>query len=304
MKKSYAFLLLSTLFIGWISSEKPVPNAEFPDELVKFTPYKNNPVFAGTGAATWDHKIRERGYILREGKEWYMWYTGYEDGKGTTKYLGYATSSDGFTWKRYANNPIHKTDWVEDMAVLKSGNTYYMFAEGKDDVAHLLTSTDRINWREQGPIDIRQTDGKPISKGPYGTPAIWKEGNVWYLFYERNDAAVWLATSRDLKTWTHVQDEPVLKMGPEKYDQFAVAANQIIRYKGFYYLYYHASAFKDWHEWSTNVAVSKDLVHWKKYDKNPIIADNTSSGILVQDGSQYRLYTMHPDVKIYLPTPK
>lgn len=304
MKKSYLVLLVSTLFIGWISSEKPVPNVEFPSEIIHFKPYKSNPVFAGTSSNTWDNKIRERGFILREGKDWFMWYTGYEAGKDKTKFLGYATSTDGFTWKRYENNPIHKTDWVEDMSVWKSGKTYYMFAEGKEDIAHLLTSTDRIHWQEQGPIVIQYTDGKPLTKGPFGTPAIWKDGNVWYLFYERNDAAVWLATSQDLKRWTNVQDEPVLKMGPETYDQFAVAANQIIRYKGLYYMYYHASAFKDWREWSTNVAVSNDLIHWKKYDKNPILGDNKSSGFLVNDGKQFRLYTMHPEVNVYLPAQK
>lgn len=304
MKKAFLILLSVPFLVSWMLSEKPAATTEFPAELTEFKPYANNPVFAGTGAATWDQKIRERGYILKEGKNWFMWYTGYQNGDDKTKYLGYATSADGLTWQRYENNPIHKANWVEDMAVIKVGKTYYMFAEGKDDIAHLLTSTDRINWQKQGPIDIRYTDGKPLSKGPYGTPAIWKEGNVWYLFYERNDAAVWLATSKDLKTWTNVQDEPVLKCGPTTYDQYAVAANQIIRHKGLYYMYYHASAFKDWREWSTNIAVSKDLIHWKKYDKNPIIGDNTSSGIVVPDGNKFRLYTMHPDVKVFLPSGK
>ena len=62
----------------------------------------------------------------------------------------------------------------------------------------------------------------------------------------------------------------MLRMGPEIYDQYAVAMDQVIKYKGFYYGYYHASAFKDWHEWSSDVAVSKDLMHWKKYPRNPI----------------------------------
>jgi 3-hydroxyisobutyrate dehydrogenase-like beta-hydroxyacid dehydrogenase len=48
--------------------------------------------------------------------------------------------------------------------------------------------------------------------------------------------------------------------------------NQVIKYKGLYYGYYHASAFKDWHEWSTNIAVSKDLIvfasgHPEAYEK-------------------------------------
>jgi hypothetical protein len=49
----------------------------FPAELVDFVPYEQNPVFKGTGADTWDNKIRERGYILKEDGIYKMWYTGY-----------------------------------------------------------------------------------------------------------------------------------------------------------------------------------------------------------------------------------
>ena len=67
-------------------------------------------------------------------------------------------------------------------------------------------------------LDIRPVDGSPITPGPRGPPSVWVENGGWYLFYERNDAALWLAKSSDLKTWTHVQDEPVLKCGPDAYD--------------------------------------------------------------------------------------
>jgi predicted GH43/DUF377 family glycosyl hydrolase len=255
-------------------------------------------VFAGTGGSGWDKQIRERGWIIRENNEWYLWYTGYTN-IDSIKYLGIATSHDGINWKRYNNNPIHNSSWVEDMCVIKSGSTYYMFAEGKGDTAHMLSSTDRIHWTEQGNLDIRLTNGNSISKGPYGTPTVLKEDGIWYLFYERDDLGIWLATSKDLKVWTNIQDEPVLRMGPETYDQYAVAMDQVIKYKGLYYGYYHASAFKDWHEWSSDVAVSKDLIHWKKYSRNPIVGNDKSSPVLVYDGRKYRLYTMHPEVNLY-----
>jgi hypothetical protein len=175
-----------------------------------------------------------------------------------------------------------------------------MFAEGEGDIAHMLVSTDRVHWQEKGNLDIRNVDGSSILKGAYGTPTVLKTKGVWHLFYERDDLGIWLATSKDLKTWTNVQDEPVIKMGPDAYDLFAVAMNQVIRYHGLYYGFYHASAFKDWHEWSTNIAVSSDLIHWKKYEKNPIIGNNQSSGIVLKDGKGFRLYTMHRKVNLYL----
>ncbi len=302
MQKSILFFLPAMCLIQCGTADRSTDNksGEFSTELVNFVPYKNNPVFSATGKATWDNQIRERGYILKENNEWYLWYTGYTD-INDTKYLGYATSSDGISWTRHQANPIYTGGWVEDMCVLKDNGTYYMFAEGRGDTAHWLTSNDRIHWTEKGNLDIRRGNGEPIEAGPYGTPTVMKEDGKWYLFYERNDSAIWLATSPDLKTWTNVQDEPVLDRGPENYDKYGVAMNQVIKYKGLYYGYYHATAFADWHEWSTNVAVSKDLIHWKKYQNNPIIDNNKSSGILVNDGKRYRLYTMHPEVNLYFP---
>ena len=121
-------------------------------------------MFKGTGSDTWDEKIRERGYILFEDSVYHMWYTGYRDQPNAEMHLGYATSADGITWKRYENNPIYDSGWMEDMMVIKDEGTYYMFAEGRDDIAHLLTSTDRIHWTEQGNLDIRYVNGEPLAK--------------------------------------------------------------------------------------------------------------------------------------------
>ena len=276
---------------------------DFPPEIVDFIPYQGNPLFAGTGTDTWDCKIRERGYILREGNTYHMWYTGYNDDRSDTKYLGYATSPDGLKWTRHPSNPIFDHSWVEDMFVVKHDSVYYMFAEGRNDIAHMMTSKDRVHWQDHGKLDIRYTTGEPLSPGPYGTPTIWVESKTWYLFYERDDLGIWLATSTDRKVWTNIQDEPVLSRGPESYDSKLVALDQVIKYKGRYYAYYHGigpgTGQQQWGSWTTSVAVSTDLVHWKKYPNNPIIIGN--SPILVHDGRQYRLYTMHPDVRVYFP---
>lgn len=281
-------------------AETVIP-VEFPTELIDFVPYEHNPVFAGGGADTWDKLIRERGYILRENGIYRMWYTGYNDSLSDARYLGYATSGDGLHWIRYPGNPLFSDSWVEDMQVIKHQGVYYMFAEGRNDIAHWMMSDDGIHWKNQGNLDIRNTSGAPLSPGPYGTPTVWIEDGRWYLFYERNDQGVWLAESADGRLWKNVQDDPVIAMGPEAYDKHGLAVNQIVKYKGRYYAYYHGTGFDPWRDWTTDVAMSTDLTHWKKYPGNPIVSGDKSSGILVNDGTQYRLYTMHPDVRVYFP---
>ena len=304
-------MLLLISVLGCRNRQKAVTESkndeDFPKEMVEFVPYEDNPVFEGTGLDTWDNQIRERGYILFEDSTYKMWYTGYKGEDTDPKYLGYATSTDGIHWVRYPGNPIFSDCWTEDMQVVIHDGKYYMFAEGKNDIPHLLTSDNGIHWKREGPLDIRYTNGEPLTPGPYGTPTVWIENGKWYLYYERNDEAIWLAVSTDHKVWTNVQDDPVIKVGPGKYDSEAVAVNQIVKYNGKYYAYYHGTDFADWlnnevkSTWSSNVAMSEDLVHWVKYPKNPIIGDNHSSPIMVYDGKQYRLYTMHAAVCVYYP---
>ena len=196
------------------------PQTAAPWPLVAWTPIPENPVFAGTGRDTWDRKIRERGYILvGDDGTYHLWYTGYAADRPPTMSLGHATSRDGIHWTRDPANPIFTGSWVEDVCVVQHDGAYFMFAEGKNDIAHLLTSPDGRKWTDTGSLDIRKTDGSPISPGPYGTPAAWFEDGTWYLFYERGDQGVWLATSKDRKVWTNVKDDPVIAMGPEPYDQ-------------------------------------------------------------------------------------
>ncbi len=292
-------VLLSVVGIGW--ADEP----EFPRELVSFEPTGAGPVFVAGGEGRWDVKIRERGFILREGPLWHMWFTGYDGTRPGLKMLGYASSRDGVRWTRHKSNPIYKAHWVEDMMVVKQGSVYFMFAEGRGDVAQLLVSSDGIGWTRRGPIDVRLTNGRTIPEGPYGTPTGYYENGTWYLFYERRDAGIWLATSTDMLIWTNVSDEAVLKPGPKLFDRDLVALNQVFRYKGRYFASYHGAARGEETPalWSSGLAVSDDLKSWTKYSGNPLRprVENKSSGVFVRDGSRFVFYTMHGAVHRHLP---
>ena len=291
-------LQVSSLF----SREKNHPPSLFPKELVQFEPVQEEPVFQAAGEGHWDAKIRERGWILKEKDQYRMWYTGYDGTRKGLKKMGYATSKDGISWKRAADKPIIDSPWVEDMMIVKHKEIYYMVAEGKGDQSQFWESKDGIKWKHNGAIVIHDTKGKPIAKGPYGTPTLWIENDVWYLFYERYDSGIWLAKSKDQKIWTNVQDDPVLKKGKTNYDSEMIALNQIIKYKGRYYAYYHGSGSKTKPRlWCPAVATSTDLIHWTKYENNPIRPpfENKSSGIIVPVGKDFRFYTMHGKVHLH-----
>ena len=109
-----------------------------------------------------------------------------------------------------------------------------------------------------------------------------------------------------MKVWTNISDEPVLQPGPESYDQLMIALNQVIPYRGRYYAVFHGSGTPQKPRfWATGIAVSDDLLHWKKFSGNPLlpIPANRSSGQLVPVNNGFWLYTMHDRVDVHLPAP-
>lgn len=298
-----AFVLCLGLGLVWGPASCSAQDL-FPLELTKFRPHPRNPVFTAAGEGTWEVKIRERGFILREGDLWRLWYTGYDGTRGHPVHLGYATSRDGIEWVRHPGNPLLAEQWIEDVCVVHEGDQWYLFAEGQNDVPHWFTSPDGVTWTRQGGLDVRLADGTPVPPGPLGTPTVIRTAAGWNLLYERQDAGIWLARSPDLRVWTNVRDEPVLARGPEPYDTQMLGLNQVIEHAGRFYAIYHGTRTPERPRlWTTNLAVSRDLVTWKKYPGNPLFseAENKSSGIWVHDGRQFRLYTTHEKIDLHLP---
>ena len=60
----------------------------FPAELVRFKAFEKNPVFTAQGKGHWDVEIRERGWILREGDTYHMWFTGYDGSPTGLRMIG------------------------------------------------------------------------------------------------------------------------------------------------------------------------------------------------------------------------
>jgi len=292
---------LQTQFATPLKIKVETAKAQFPEplavQLKNLRQENTQPLFQGQPNG-WDTAIRERGWIMYDVDHYKMWYTGYDGTREGKKMLGLATSKDGLKWERNAGNPIFTQHWVEDMSVVKHDGNYWMFAEGPKDVAHLLRSEDGITWQSLGPIDIRLTNGQPISSGPYGTPTALVIDQKWYLFYERHDQGIWVATSTDMKTWANVQDTPVMQPGLNGFDNQMMALNQVLPVADGFLAMLHGSGDQQTpRTWACTAAFSKDLIHWTGIGAAiTLLPANQSSGLIVQGPQDAWFYTVHGKV--------
>ena len=276
------------------------------DSLTEFltdaTFVADNPtaLFAGRPEA-WDVAHRERGWLLRDGDRLRLWYTGYDGTLEGLRRLGLADVNDG-EFRRVSDRPISPDGvWVEDVCVVRDGPTYHLFCEGRlgergGGWIHRLSSADGREWTHEGPIAIEAADGSPLPPGPTGTPVVVRHDEHWWLFYERFDAGIWVATSADLKTWTNASDQPVFRPSESGFDSELIAFNQIVRDGDRWVALYHGSDREAKPRlWACGAAASDDLMTWTRLSEAPFTrpAENLSSPSAIRIGGQWRLYTTH-----------
>ena len=96
-------------------------------------------------------------------------------------------------------------DGVENVMVFKTGDCWTMiYSEGlaKQHLAR-ATSTDLIEWKFDGPIEIPRQ--KWIAR-KYGAPFVWRDGDQWLMILmgtdEHDRTTFGLLTSSNGKSWT------------------------------------------------------------------------------------------------------
>lgn len=78
-------------------------------DCIIWTKYAGNPVLT-PNAGTWDHQGVGAPDVFFDGSDYHMWYTNTSTASRWQWRIGYATSSDGITWTKYAGNPILTPD--------------------------------------------------------------------------------------------------------------------------------------------------------------------------------------------------
>ena len=194
---------------------------------INFTKNSKNPLLTPV-SGTWESDFLWKCQVLMFGKDDFrMWYGGQSSGIGQ---VGYATSNDGISWKKYDKNPVitvgNSSEWdserAKNLRLIYEKDTsefkgLYYGGQDKKFAIGLTTSPDGINWIKyrNNPVLKPLPDSwedKHIS--PF---YLMKQDNLYVLFYEGkgkfNSWMIGIAYSRDLINWYRDPRNPIIVPG-------------------------------------------------------------------------------------------
>ena len=216
-----------------------------------------NPVLLPGPAGSWDGRYVYGQAVIKDGARYQMWYIGFDESMNSA--IGYATSTDGIAWNKYAHNPVLVTgssgSWdgwrIYDPTVVKVGGTYHMWYRG-----HSAAGAAAL---EHPTLPDLITTGSIVAIEHTAPPALITTGGT---------VAIGHATSPDGITWTKDPANPVLTPGPSgSWDSKAIYAPTAVNTGASYHLWYTAQDAAG----STAIgrATSPDGSTWTKDPANP-----------------------------------
>lgn len=265
---------------SWGSNE--IGLATSPDG-VAWTKYPGNPVLSGS-EGEWDEVGLIHVDVLKDGGLYKMWYCTVADSA-----IGYATSTNGVDWTKYADNPVLTADtgqWdeggVANPSVIKAGGVYTMWYEGMDvdgrnrriGCASSSSGTDWVKCSQNPVLDLG-TAGE-WDAWFTGDPDVVTDGNMHRIWYSGaatgwEDLRIGYATSTDGITWTKSPDNPVLGPGPEgSWDEGSVMVPNVLVESGSYQMWYTSNRQRGY-------ATSDNGITWTKSLSNPVLTPGTAT---------------------------
>ncbi|MDR0668826.1 MAG: hypothetical protein LBF95_01990 [Treponema sp.] len=190
---------------------------------------------------------------------------------------------------------------------------YFMLYTGFDGTGYqsaLAVSGDLLTWKHHGMVlkRLNQTgkwDGVSIAgtwilrdMDLWGNYELEKfESRYWMIYhsypgegYETGAAEMGLAWTEDenLLDW-HRLEEPIYSWrGGADWEKAGLYKACFFRHQDLFYMYYNAKNEESGWVEQTGLATSKDLLHWERYEGNPVLK--------VEDGSWRSLFVSDPNI--------
>lgn len=183
----------------------------------------------------WEDDIN-RPVVLRREDGYHLWYTGQAKGHSS---IGYATSSDGISWKRMSDRPVLTSEQAwEKVAVMcphvlwdaetKLFRMWYSGGEQNEPNAiGYATSPDGLRWTKHPANPIFAPDPKLAWEKHKVTACQVEHCGDWYVmfyigFRDEPHAQIGLARSHDgITNWQRHPANPIIRPGEDQWDHDA-----------------------------------------------------------------------------------
>lgn len=156
-------------------------------------------------AGSWDALSVGRPSALYDGELFRMWYDGRKDlpigapdktapkSDSSQRYVGYATSHDGFHWKRHGEQPVYNHDAGGIHVVARKG--FFIMVSESHAGTQCAISRDGVKWEDKGLLMERMDI--PVERHGHVTPFLLpdEDGSGATLFYGAASAPTWDANS-------------------------------------------------------------------------------------------------------------
>ena len=258
---------------------------------VNWTKHASNPVLDVGAQGEWDSQELEAPFVIKEGPTSYkMWYAG--RGPDDSWRIGYATSTGGINWTKYAGNPVLDLDtdtWnnvsVHGPSILYEDSLYKMWLHTVGDDGSGLapytayaTSPNGITWTLAitNPLFSRDPAHYWESNWVWG-PSVLHIGSdyqMWYSGADVSEGHTGYATAPDETTWTKYNGgaDPVLSGTGGEWDE-GTAWDPFVLYANGTYTMWYDNGYADFA--SIGIATSTDGVSWTKSLSNPVLTPGT-----------------------------
>lgn len=316
-------IMMTVVLIAILMSMRvPIVNSQVDQPVkVEVTTYEGNPILIKGEAGEWDSGFVFAGHVIYKDGTYHMFYTGGENFAVLTKprAVGYATSKDGLTWTKYANNPILKIDpsiskeGIPHAVPLVDGNTWSLYFN------------DRVELNESQFI-YRATASSPTGPWTIDKQPVLQIGGVrdWdrlidtftvlrtpdqYVLYYTNQAisGIGMATSPDGITWTKYNDPTTTKPPFANSDYVFTAAEPgawdsgaiipAILYTDHGWEMFYDGTSDGGKTWNLGFATSNDGISWNRFGDKPVMAapseyQSKLEGVLIVDNKYYIYHDM------------
>lgn len=299
MKNMVSLFLIIMLSYNCNKAEKKTSDRRAEKSWIK---NKNNPVLVREKGYSYDLYAISDCWVIYHEEKYKMWYTSGGVVLPDTVFhnsISYATSTDGVKWTKYKQNPVMdvgKTSWdslgVETVTVIidsaaANPERYKMWYAGQTFNDHRYEfgyaySPDGISWKKHLGQVLSVGNNKSWDNCFIEGPSVLKEGHTYKMWYAGYDCEVngqetdgkvniGYATSTDGINWTKYKGNPVLKTSKGEWDEVYVQDPHVVKYRGYYHMWFGGVNKGDNYGQETGYAYSTDGINWTKSPHNPVL---------------------------------